>query len=87
MQKLPLSSGTVHVETPTGAASSVASNIRIICRVSWHSFGVVSPITARKSRFTRAFLFGELGELHLQHREDVVGAHVRRGKSTFETIG
>ena len=48
LQKLPESSGTVHVETPTGIASVVISKIRIICRYSWHSLPVVSPMSVRK---------------------------------------
>src|SRR5207253_7833530 len=48
-QKLPLSSGTVQVDTPTGFDSVVMSKIRTICRLSWHSFPVVSPTNMRKS--------------------------------------
>src|SRR5436309_14008607 len=50
LQKLPLDSGTVHDETPTGFDSVVISTIRTSCRFSRHSFAVVSPIAAMKAR-------------------------------------
>ena len=44
-----------------GFVSSVMSKIRTICRISWHSFGVVSPMTAMKSFTLPVFCLANSG--------------------------
>src|SRR2546429_5617059 len=50
LQKLPLASDTLKVDTPTGCFSSVTSTMNAICRGSRHSFTSDSFTTTTKSR-------------------------------------
>src|SRR2546425_4172397 len=57
LQKLPLASGTLKVDTPTGSFSSVTSTMNAICRGSRHSFTSDSFTTTTKSRRVPPLVF------------------------------